>query len=377
MKKIIFKKLSNEILIFFLIFSVAITLIVWVIQAVNYLDIVTEDGHSFSVYFNYTLLSLPKIFSQLLPFVFFLSNFYIINLYEEKNQLLVYWTHGITKKEFINKIIQVSFIFLILQLLLSIIIVPYTNNKSRSFIRSSTLDFFPNLIKPKKFIDTVENLTIFIESKNKNGDYKNIILKDITNGNNIQTVIAQTGKIISNNDKKMLLLNNGQIIQTNAKKETTTFNFEETQFDLSKYSSKTTKTPKIQEIDTLQIFQCTKYLVDNIEKFNSELKMKNLTCTRSFLTNLIQELFKRMHLPFFIMLMALTSSLLVLKSKNSPHYSSFKAIVFLIGVLFLIVPKMLLNFTGSNYSNNLLFFLFPVFSYLLIYQYINQKTKFN
>ena len=47
MKKIIFKKLSNEILIFFLISSLALTLIVWVIQAVNYLDIVTEDGHSF------------------------------------------------------------------------------------------------------------------------------------------------------------------------------------------------------------------------------------------------------------------------------------------------------------------------------------------
>ena len=258
MKKIIFKKLSNEILTFFLIFSLALTLIVWVIQAVNYLDIVTEDGHSFGVYFNYTLMSLPKIFSQLLPFIFFLSVFYIINLYEEKNQLLVYWTHGITKKEFINKIIQFSFIFLILQLLLSLIIVPYTNNKSRSFIRSSTLDFFPNLIKPKKFIDTVENLTIFIDSKNKDGDYENIILKDITNGNNIQTIIAQTGKIFSNDSKKVLLLNNGQIIQTNIKKEITIFNFEETQFDLSKYSSKTTKTAKIQEIDTLQILQCTK-----------------------------------------------------------------------------------------------------------------------
>ena len=152
MKKIIFKKLSNEILIFFLISSLALTLIVWVIQAVNYLDIVTEDGHSFGVYFKFTALSLPKIFSELLPFIFFLSVFYIINLYEEKNQLLVYWTHGISKKEFIDNIIQFSFIFLIIQLLLTIAIVPYTNDKSRSYIRASTLDFFPNLIKPKKFI---------------------------------------------------------------------------------------------------------------------------------------------------------------------------------------------------------------------------------
>ena len=374
MKKIIFKKLSNEILIFFLISSLALTLIVWVIQAVNYLDIVTEDGHSFGVYFKYTALSLPKIFSELLPFIFFLSVFYIINLYEEKNQLLVYWTHGITKKEFIDNIIQFSLIFLIIQLLLTIAIVPFTNDKSRSYIRASTLDFFPNLIKPKKFIDTVENLTIFIDSQNDEGFYKNIILKDISNNNNVQTIIAQTGMIVSNKDKKILVLNNGQIIQTTLKKEVTTFNFEETQFDLSKYSSKTTKTPKIQELSTKKLFLCTKNLLNNLE---INLKIKNLNCKKDIFKDLIQQLFQRMYLPFYIILMALTSSLLVLKSKNTLHYSSFKTMVFLIGVLFLVIPKILLNYTGSNYLNNLFFLLFPIFSYILIYQYISFKIKFN
>jgi lipopolysaccharide export system permease protein len=374
MKKIIFKKLSNEILIFFLISSLALTLIVWVIQAVNYLDIVTEDGHSFKVYFNYTALSLPKLFSQLLPFVFFLSVFYTISVYEERNQLLVYWTHGVTKKQFINKIVQFSLIFLILQLLLSAIIVPYTSDKSRSFIRASTLDFFPNLIKPKKFIDTVENLTIFIDSKNKNGDYNNIILKDNTDKDNVQTIIAQNGKIISINNKKILLLNNGKIIQTNFKKEITTFNFDETQFDLSKYSSKTTTFPKIQELETAKLIQCTKSLLNDS---NEELLFEDLVCRKNFFDNLVQELFKRIYLPFYIILMALTSSMLVLKSKNTPNYSIFKTTVFLIGMIFLITPEILLNFTGSNYLNNLLFLLFPIFFYITIYQYINFKVKFN
>jgi lipopolysaccharide export system permease protein len=374
MKKIIFKKLSNEILIFFLISSLALTLIVWVIQAVNYLDIVTEDGHGFGVYFNYTALSLPKLFSQLLPFVFFLSVFYIISLYEEKNQLLIYWTHGVTKKEFINKIIKFSLIFLTMQLLLSVILVPHTNNKSRSFIRTSTLDFFPNLIKPKKFIDTVENLTIFIDSKSTDGSYKNIILKDITNKNNVQTIIAQSGKIASINDQKMLLLNSGQIIQTNSKKEITTFNFEETQFDLSKYSSKTTKEPKIQELGTLKLLQCTTYLLNNSI---NKLPIEGLVCEKNFLKNLIQELLKRIYLPFYIVLMALTSSLLVLKSKNATNYSIFKTIVFLTGVSLLVISEILLNFTGNSYSNNLLFLLFPILSYIVIFYYINLKVKFN
>ncbi len=374
MKKIIFKKILNEILIFFLISSLALTLIIWVIQAVNYLDIVTEDGHSFAVYFNYTLLSLPKLFSQTLPFVFFLSVFYIINIYEEKNQLLVYWSHGVTKKEFINQVVKFSLFFLIIQLLLSTIVVPFTNNKSRSFIRSSNLDFFPNLIKPKKFIDTVENLTIFIDSKDKDGIYKNVILKDDSNPNNTQIIIAKKGKIILRENQKVLLLNNGQIIQTNSKKEITTFGFEETQFDLSKYSSKTTKTPKIQELETLKLIKCTIFLLSDSKE---ELIIENLTCEKNFLDNLVQELFKRMYLPAYIILMSLTASLLVLKSKNMHNYNIFKTLVFLVGIFLLIIPEILLNFTGIHFLNNISFLITPIFCFFVIYQYINFKVKFN
>ena len=55
MNKLLFRKLSLDIIYFFLTASLSITLIVWVIQAVNFLDIVSEDGYSLKVYFAYTL----------------------------------------------------------------------------------------------------------------------------------------------------------------------------------------------------------------------------------------------------------------------------------------------------------------------------------
>ena len=95
MNKLIYRKLSFDIVSFFAVSSLSITLIVWVIQAVNFLDIVAEDGHSLKIYFSYTILNLPRIFSKILIFVFFISVFYIINKYEENNEILVYWTNGI------------------------------------------------------------------------------------------------------------------------------------------------------------------------------------------------------------------------------------------------------------------------------------------
>ena len=372
MKKIIFNKLQKEIFLFFLISSIALTLIIWVIQAVNYLDIVTEDGHSFKVYFLFTLLSLPKIFSQSLPFVFFLSVFYIVSDYEDKNQLLIYWSYGVNKLQVINQIIQLSLIFVIFQIIFSTIAVPYTQDKSRSYIRSSNLDFFPNLIKPKKFIDTVKGLTIFIDEKNEDGSFSKILLKDETNTNNIQIIIAEKGNIILKDNKKTLLLNNGEILKVNKNNKTTSFNFRTTQFNLENYSSKTTKTPKVQEIATIDLIKCFDFLKKNL---NTSVVIRSLNCNSNFLKNIYQELFKRMYLPVYIALIGLIASLILLKSKNTQGYFSFKIKIFLTGIFFIILSDIMLNYTGNKIINNLIYIVIPVFSFLIIYQILFLKLR--
>ena len=162
MKKLIFKKFAKDVFLFFVLVSISISLIVWVIQAVNFLDIVTEDGHGFKVYFFYTLLTIPKIFSKILPFIYFISLFYIILKYENNNELIIFWSIGIKKIDFVKVLLKFSMFYLILQLFLTIYIVPTSLDKARSYIRGSNVDLFSSLVQQKKFIDTVQNLTIFV-----------------------------------------------------------------------------------------------------------------------------------------------------------------------------------------------------------------------
>ena len=105
MKKIVYRKISNDCLKFFLLTIFTISLIIWVLQAVNYLDFVIEDGHGFLVCFNYTLLSFPKIFSRIFPFAVFISFSYILLKYENKNELVIFWNFGIKKIVMVNYII--------------------------------------------------------------------------------------------------------------------------------------------------------------------------------------------------------------------------------------------------------------------------------
>jgi lipopolysaccharide export system permease protein len=73
MKKIIYKKLLLDFLTFFILALIGISAIIWVFQAVNFLDIMIEDGRNYNVYFSYTLLNFPKIISRIVPFAFFLA----------------------------------------------------------------------------------------------------------------------------------------------------------------------------------------------------------------------------------------------------------------------------------------------------------------
>ena len=78
MKKILFRKLLKRLFIFFLIALFSTSIIIWIFQAVNFLDIIVEDGRDYMVYINYSLLNFPKIISKIFPFAIFFSFYYVI-----------------------------------------------------------------------------------------------------------------------------------------------------------------------------------------------------------------------------------------------------------------------------------------------------------
>ena len=112
MKKILFRKLLIDYMSFFVIALFSSSIIIWVFQAVNYLDIMIEDGRDYLVYINYTLLNFPKILSKLFPFVLFFSLFYVTIKYENNNELIIFWNFGVSKITLINFIIKFSIVFL-------------------------------------------------------------------------------------------------------------------------------------------------------------------------------------------------------------------------------------------------------------------------
>ena len=373
MKKIIFKNFLKETLEFFVLSSCAVTIIVWVIQAVNYLEFVTEDGHSFKIYFLYTIYSLPKIFNKLLPFMFFFSIFFTLIKYEEQNQTLIFWTNGISKMTFMHVIMLFSIFFVVLNFFFSLYIVPMSQDKARSFIRDSNVDYLPLLVKPKKFIDTVERLTIYTEKKYQN-TLENIIIKDSFSKTKSKIIYAKKGYFTENGKDNFLILQSGKILNINEGK-TNSFDFNETQVNLSNYTSKTTKTPKIQEINTQSLFNCL---------FKNEIK-KNITkennfkfvCKKDlqFMNKISQELLSRIFKPLYIPLLALISGFLLIKSKNSQGFSNYKFKIFTSAVIIISLSEISTKFYSANIFESFLIIMIPFILFFMCYLFFKNKIK--
>ena len=371
MKKILFRKLLSDCLVFFLITLFSSGVIIWVFQAVNFLDIIVEDGRNYLVYLNFSLLNFPKVISKLVPFVLFFSFLYVIGKYELKNELIIFWNFGVNKIDLINFLIKFSFIIMVFQIFLTAIIVPKSQDLARSFLRDSSINYLENFIKPKIFNDAVKNLTIYSNSKDELGNLKEIYLKK-GSGANFQITFAKEGRFKQIGNNQYLELNFGETISVIDDK-ITNFKFKKTDFNLSNFEDNTTTYKKTQEVGTIDLIKCYHNLMSlNIFKIDENFEVEN--CKKENISNILKELYKRIIIPFYIPVLILISLLLILRSKENINYPRFRFFIFLIGFSTIILSELTIRFINEDFIKNTKFFVIPII--LIISIYYNYLIRF-
>ena len=371
MKKILFRKLLRDYISFFLIALFSSSIIIWVFQAVNYLDIMIEDGRDYIVYINYSLLNFPKIISRLFPFVLFFSLYYVTTKYENNNELIIFWNFGVHKIELTNFIIKISLVLMIIQILLSSIIVPRTQDAARNFLRTSSVNFFENFIKPQKFNDTIRGVTIYSESKDQDGNLNNLYLKK-ENEDGFQITYAKKGVFKEFNKIPVLVLYDGETIKGGIS-GITNFSFTKSDFALNKLKTNTTTYIKTQELSSLKLYKCVSSIHLSIQKKPDE-KIEN--CSLNNLKNIYKEIYKRLVIPFYIPLLALITFLLILSSKENSNYYKLKIFTFLFGLFFIIFSETTVRLISENLLSNSLIISMPYLSFLILYLFLFKKLNF-
>ena len=364
----IYKYLSIEIFKNFIIILLTFTSIAWTVKAVNFLELMIEDGYSGTIYLKYTLLNIFTIITRFVPLSFLLSLIISITKFERQQELLILWTMGLNKIKIANIFFLISCVLVLFQVTLGLVINPLTLNKSRALLRETEIKQINSMLRTNSFSDAFKGTTFHIEEKNEKDELINIFIKD--SSGSLKTIISELGDeddttIFAKKgfikDNKLILFD-GTIQTLNKKKEVKNIDFKKTKLSINNFATRTITQPKIQETSSLILYQCL------INK-NSDKVLQNCTSDKSK-KNVTEALSRRLGMPLYIPLISVVASFLLIYKKEKKYNFVKKYLIFGIGFLILILAEILLRYTGFSSLNFILYFLAPLILFIYFYYFL-------
>ena len=364
----IYQNYFIEIIRTFLVIVLGLTLIALTVRAVNFLELIVDNGYPVTTYFKYSILNIFGIAPKFIPLAFFISVIVFIVKHIGNSEFVILWTSGVKKIELVNLICLTSLSVLLFYILFSAFLTPLALNKSRQLLSQDQLNSFLPTIRSQQFSDSFKGFS-FIVDKKINNEVDNIFIHDT--GNNLKnfssnienvsstTIVAEKGII---NNRNMFLIN-GQIISSKKENKVEIINFEQLDININSLSTSTIKKPKLQEISTLKLLKCI------FEKSNAT-KFCNQDAKKEILPNLI----RRLILPLYIPVISLLCSFLLIKNKISLidkfliYFGNFSILVF---------TELLIRYTGINYQIRAIYILLPIVLIIISYFTLIYKFKKN
>ena len=371
LKNKIYKYFTIEIIKTFITILFAFTAIAWTVRAVNFLDLVVENGHSVKVYLLFSLLNITNIITKFIPISFLLSLVVSILKFERQNELIILWTAGLNKMKLVNLFFLISILALIIQISFATFVTPNALNKSRNLIKLSDFDSVSSIIKINDFSDSFKDLTFYVQNRNQKNEMKNIFIRDdgtflkglISNDEDSvnTTVTAKSGYI---NNKK-LILTEGSIQSKGKEGKLNNVNFKKTEISIDSLKPRAITVPKLQETTTPILFKC-------LFKKNIEINKKSLgNCPQDNLKReVVETISRRVGMPFYIPLVSLICCFLLISNRGKKYKTFKKYLYFALSFLVLVLAEILVRYSGLSRTNTVLYFIFPFlltpFVYLIL-----------
>ena len=368
----IYQNFFIEIFKTFLIIVFGLSIIALTVRAVNFLELIVDNGYPVTVYFQYSFLNLFGIAPKFIPLAFLISMVIFVVKHVEDSEFVILWTSGVKKIQVVNLLLFTSIAILIFYLILSIFLTPYALNKSRQLLSEDQLNSFLPTIRSQQFSDSFKGFTFIVDEK-FNNELKNIFLHDT--GNSLKNLSSNTSNVTSTTiiaekgivEERKMFLFNGQIISSqedNIKNEIV--KFEQLNIDLTELATNTIKLPKLQEISTITLLEC--FMSDN---FVTRI------CNNDSKKEILPLLIRRIILPFYMPILALICSFLLLK--NQKFYSN-KISIFTYSFVVLVLTELFIRYTGLNDLVRIAYIAIPfaslgIFYFFLIYKFSKESKS--
>lgn len=237
-----------------LLITFSLTSIVWLTQALRFIDFIVNQGVSVLIFLKLTVLLIPSLVMMILPPAFFCAVLFVYNKFKADSELVVMQSAGLSKLRLAFPALQVSLLVALVGYIIALYIQPISYSRFKDMQDFLRHNYASILLQEGVFSSPVEGLTVFIRERDDNDILHGILVHDNRQVDAPITMMAEEGKLVETPQGPRFLLVNGNRQEINEGK-ISFLNFASYTMDISLYTQAAqNRLPDVQELFLPQLF---------------------------------------------------------------------------------------------------------------------------
>ena len=184
--------------------------IVWTVQALAKINLVTDTGQSISTFLKLATMLLPTVIPIVLPFAVLIGVTQTLSVMNTDSEMAVIAASGARRSVVFRPALLLAALVSLTVAFVSHVVEPYSRQAVRTMVASANSDLLALAIQEGSFKRVEDNLYVQISQRLPDGRLGGVFFADSRDPKVDLIYYAKTGVISKNADTSLLLMNDGE-----------------------------------------------------------------------------------------------------------------------------------------------------------------------
>jgi lipopolysaccharide export system permease protein len=194
-----------------LLFTLLMTIVVWLTQSLRLLDLVINRGQSAATFAYLTLLLLPGLLAIIVPVAFFAGTMFALHKLNTDSELVVMWSAGFSRLQIATPVMIAAAGAMVFTYMCSLWLMPLGQRTMKDKVFDIRSDIGAAILREGEFTTPGKGLTVFIRELTSGGELRGILVHDNRDAKHPTTYLAETGLLAQTTQGARLIMQNGNI----------------------------------------------------------------------------------------------------------------------------------------------------------------------
>ena len=177
--------------------TVSLTSIIWLTQALRFIDFIVNRGISIANFLELTLLLVPSLMLFVLPFALLCAVLFIYYRLMMDSELLVLSSAGLSRLQLAKPAVNAALVTTLITYFISFYLLPVSYHEFKDMQAFLRDNYASLLLQEEVFNSPVDGLTVFIRERDAGGTLHGIIVHDERDaGKPPVTMMAEEGRLM-------------------------------------------------------------------------------------------------------------------------------------------------------------------------------------